>query len=219
MKPYPKYKDSGVEWLGVMPEEWKEIQLRRCLSGVSNGTTANQQDYTTDYPVARIETISSGKIDPTKVGYLNEDDVKEKFVLDKGDILFSHINSLECVGNCAIFDSENLLVSGMNLLRLQPNQKAVPAFLLYYTKNHFFKNLVQANSKHAINQVSVPSLTLKSLKILLPSKPEQTAIAEYLDRKTAEIDSLVAKKQRLIELYEEEKTAVINQAVTKGIDP
>ena len=57
------------------------------------------------------------------------------------------------------------------------------------------------------------------MKILLPSKPEQTAIAEYLDRKTAEIDSLVAKKQRLIELYEEEKTAVINQAVTKGLDP
>ena len=63
------------------------------------------------------------------------------------------------------------------------------------------------------------SSIIKSFFILLPSIPEQTAIANYLDRKTAEIDGLIANKERLIELYEEEKTAVINQAVTKGLDP
>ena len=57
------------------------------------------------------------------------------------------------------------------------------------------------------------------MKIQLPPSEEQTAIANYLDRKTAEIDALIAEKQRLIELYQEEKTAIINQAVTQGIDP
>ena len=60
---------------------------------------------------------------------------------------------------------------------------------------------------------------IRSLKIQLPPSEEQTAIANYLDRKTAEIDALIAEKQRLIELYQEEKTAIINQAVTQGIDP
>lgn len=58
-----------------------------------------------------------------------------------------------------------------------------------------------------------------SIKSPIPTSDEQTAIATYLDRKTAEIDALIADKKRLLELYEEEKTAIINQAVTKGIDP
>jgi type I restriction enzyme S subunit len=72
-----------------------------------------------------------------------------------------------------------------------------------------------------VNPGAVPSISMDKLRnFILPlSSSEQTAIANYLDRKTAEIDRLIANKERLIELYEEEKTAVINQAVTKGLDP
>lgn len=60
---------------------------------------------------------------------------------------------------------------------------------------------------------------INNFRLLLPTIKEQTTIAAFLDRKTAEIDSIIAKKERLIELYEEEKAAVINHAVTKGLDP
>ncbi len=73
-----------------------------------------------------------------------------------------------------------------------------------------------------VNRISIAHLTgekIKEVSLLAPTLSEQTAIAAYLDHKTAEIDSLIANKERLIELYEEEKKAVINQAVTKGLDP
>jgi type I restriction enzyme, S subunit len=67
--------------------------------------------------------------------------------------------------------------------------------------------------------VELSTQSLKDFQVPWPNKQEQTAIAKYLDRKTAEIDELIADKKRLLELYEEEKTAIINQAVTKGINP
>ena len=115
MKMYPAYKNSGIEWLGEIPESWEEVQIKRTVDRVANGTTSNQVDYVTDYPVSRIETISNGEIDYNKVGYLDEKDVEGSYLLEKGDILLSHINSLECVGNCAIYSSKKLLVHGMNL--------------------------------------------------------------------------------------------------------
>ncbi len=219
MKRYPKYKDSGIEWIGEIPEHWQDVQLKRCLRSVSNGTTANQVDHITDFPVSRIETISSGIIDTNKVGYLDKEDIEDKFILKKGDILLSHINSLEYVGNCAIYISEDLLIHGMNLLRLQSNQKTIPKFLLYYLKSHILKNQIQANSKHAINQVSLPSSSLKGLRIALPTNPEQQTIANYLGRKTHQVDTLIENKQKLIDLLKEQRAAIINHAVTKGLNP
>ena len=215
LDPNAELKDSGVEWLGKIPVGWEVKSFRYNASNFSNGTAAVQREFDTNYPVSRIETISTGKIDFNKTGFLNEEDALEKFKLDQGDILLSHINSLEYVGNCAIYNGSRLFYHGMNLLRIVPNQ--LPSWLFWYLKSYVFRSSIKAVCKHAINQVSVPANELKSLPIPTPPKPEQANIANFLDLKTKEIDSKIKKTQRIIELQKEYRTALISEAVTGKI--
>ena len=218
MKEYREYKDSNDSWIGDIPTDWKALSYRHLVANVSNGTTANQVDHETEFPVSRIETISTGKINFDKVGYLAQ--ALPENALKTGDIILSHINSLVYVGNCAIFDLDKPLYHGMNLLRIQPNTNVVnPKFHYYLVISHQFKKRIQSCSKHAINQVSLSISSLKSIRVSLPPLPEQKAIADFLDRKTAQIDTLIEKKQRQIDLLQEQRTALINHAVTKGLNP
>lgn len=213
-----KMKDSCIEWLGEIPEHWSQGQLRRVLHKASNGTTANQVDEITEYPVTRIETISTGKINWDKTGYIEKKDADVSYHLNKYDILLSHINSLDYVGNCAIYEEDKILIHGMNLLRLQPNNIIYPYYLLYYLKSFCFKRLIETEAKHAINQVSIPMSALKSLAIVYPSFLEQKGIVQYLDQQTVKIDKSISDAEKQIELLKEYRTALISEAVTGKID-
>lgn len=111
-------------------------------------------------------------------------------------------------------------VMDSHLIRVRPKQNfIIPKYLQMLINDSFYLfHQKKLQSKGSIME-GLNSSIVKSFFILLPSLPEQTAIAAFLDRKTEEIDSIIAKKERLIELYEEKKAAVINHAVTKGIDP
>lgn len=213
-------KETEIDWLKKIPIDWDETSLRHVSKSIGNGTTESQIDEGfTEYPVTRIETISSGSIDFGAVGYVNKFKGIDDYKLNNGDIVFSHINSLPMVGNCAMYISDKDLYHGMNLLRIQPNENAVPSFLIYLLKSHFFNEKVRAVAKHAINQVSVSTTNLKALPVLLPPKSEQRSIATFLDRKTEAIDGLIQKKEQLIDRLKEKRQALITRAVTKGLDP
>ena len=220
MKPYPKYKDSGLEWIGEVPEHWTHSELKFLLSGICNGTTATQIADETDFPVSRIETISTGQIDWNKVGHLREEDATDAYRLNSGDILLSHINSKEYVGNCAQYCAVRPLFHGMNLLRLEPKTSTVDGrYLLHLLKSNVVRVQERAICKHAINQVSIPMSDLKAIRVCFPSLEEQRRIALFLDAKTAQIDELIGKKRRQIELLMEYRASVISEAVTKGLNP
>lgn len=216
---YPAYKDSGIEWLGKIPKHWALKRIRHAVPSIKNGTTTAQVGYETDYMVTRIETISNGEIDYNKVGYVEHDATLDCYRLKTNDILLSHINSLEMVGNCSIYRGEKNLYGGMNLLRLRPAKSVVPVFLFWWLKNDKFSLAIKMIAKHAINQVSVPILSLKDIPLPWPPTKEQLAIAAFLDRETERIDALIEKKQRQIELLQEKRTALISHAVTKGLNP
>ncbi len=105
------------------PLDWSEVRLRDLLVLVRNGTTATQVDEPTPYPVTRIETISEGTIDFSKVGYLAKPELQHR--LSKGDILYSHINSVDHIGKVAKYDGSNVLYHGMNLMLLRPRTSVV----------------------------------------------------------------------------------------------
>ena len=219
-KPYPAYKDSGVEWLGVVPEHWEVGSLRRLIKSVGNGTTADQVDEADDtVAVSRIETISAGQINFEKVGHVGPQDVARRFLLNAGDILFSHINSLSMVGNVAIYSGGRPLLHGMNLLRIQPLSSISSEWLLYWLKSKNVRQEVESRAKPAINQASISTDSVRALPALIPLSSEQTQIARFLDHETARIDALIEEQQRLIELLKEKRQAVISHAVTKGLDP
>ena len=208
-QPYPEYRDTGNDWLPEIPDHWTCASFRHALNGIKNGSTATQVDEGENtVPISRIETISKGEVDFTKVGHVLNTTGLQTYKLNEGDILFSHINSLPMVGNVAQYLSDAPLYHGMNLLRLQASQKLDDRFLLWWLKSSFFRQSVEASAKPAINQASIGIEQLKSISCFYPALSEQQTIAAFLDYETARIDQLIAKQQRLIELLKEKILAL-----------
>jgi type I restriction enzyme S subunit len=218
---YPTYKDSGVEWLGEVPGHWDISSFRHCLSHMFNGLTATQVDEAENtVPVTRIETISHGVIDESKLGFIHLDEVRADRALLPGDILFSNINSLNMVGKCAFYPGGRTIYAGMNLLVLRPAAaKCYPLWLCWLVRSASFRSVVESLAKPAINQASVSQSSINSITVAVPPLTEQTQIAAFLDRETAKIDGLVAEQRRLMALLKEKRQAVISHAVTQGLNP
>ena len=218
-KAYPKYKPSGVEWLGDVPEHWEVKRLRHLLSSIRNGTSAIQVDEEESaLPVTRIETISKGIIDYDRIGYIEKFEGAKSYKLDAGDILLSHINSLSMIGNAAIYNGEKILYSGMNLLRLCPKKITDSKWLWYFIVQDGFRKTLSSRAKPAINQASLTTNQIREMSVVTPPLPEQQAIAVFLDRETAKIDALSDKVTTVIERLKEYRTALISSAVTGKID-
>ena len=217
--PYPAYKPSAARWLGDVPEHWEVRQFRTFCAGFNNGTSAEQLAVgQSDYPVSRIETISNGLVDYSRVGYLSERSSASAHILQKNDILISHINSFAKVGNSARYDGHQRLFHGMNLIRVTPLERVVPLYLEYLLKSEMFIWNMQQACKPAINQVSVTTAAIKGIRLPLPPLDEQAAIVRYLDDADQRIRAYVSAKERLIALLEEQRQAIIQHAVTRGLD-
>ncbi|MCI6644852.1 MAG: restriction endonuclease subunit S [Bacteroidales bacterium] len=221
MKRYESYKPSGISWIGEIPSHWETIKLKNLFLSFSNGTTAEQiKTGETEFPVTRIETISSGKINKNKVGYVQHFPMIEKFLLKSYDILLSHINSYEKIGNFAIVTENDLpIYHGMNLLRLIPREESISNYAQFYFKSLFFIRTMQCFCKPAINQVSVSSSKIKDILIPIPPLDEQKKIVEYLSTKTSLIDAQQSAREKEIRLLEELKQAEIANVVTRGLNP
>ena len=221
MKRYESYKPSGISWIGEIPSHWEIIKLKNLFLSFSNGTTAEQiKTGETEFPVTRIETISSGKINKNKVGYVQHFPMIEKFLLKSYDILLSHINSYEKIGNFAIVTENDLpIYHGMNLLRLIPREESISNYAQFYFKSLFFIRTMQCFCKPAINQVSVSSSKIKDILIPIPPIDEQKKIVEYLSTKTSLIDTQQSAREKEIRLLEELKQAEIANVVTRGLNP
>jgi type I restriction enzyme S subunit len=172
------------------PIGWVARKLADICLRISNGTSAFQSVERKGIPVTRIETISSGTIDQERVGYIDApSDNFERYILRHGDILFSHINSVEKLGNCALYESKpDMLIHGMNLLRLEVNRALVePYFLLAFLKSAEAKRFCQDNARRAIGQASLNTRDLGALQVPLPSISEQRRIADILKNQFAAI--------------------------------
>ncbi len=204
MERYEGYKDSGVEWIGEIPVGWKVKKFRYVFDLVTDKAENN-------LPKIGLENIESesGKFIETDTDF---DGDGIHFLL--GDILFGKLRPYLAKVYLADFQG-----------------KAVGDFFVFRSKGEvcerFGARLI--SSKRFIDTTNgstygskMPRVSwgfISDLLIAYPNIEEQTAIANFLDRKTAEIDALIAEKERLLELYEEKKTSIINQAVTKGINP
>lgn len=217
---YEEYKDSGIEWLGKIPSHWGIQPLKYLLLLIKNGATTTQVDETDKtVPISRIETISTGEINTSKVGYINPNAISESYKLDKGDILFSHINSLSMIGNLALKRDETTLFHGMNLLRLKVDASKInEEYFFWLLKSKNLRQVFEANAKPAINQASLSTNSIKNIYLNIPGEDEQTKIANFLHYETAQIDTLIEKQQNLIQLLKEKRQAVISHAVTKGLN-
>src|SRR3989338_1873111 len=200
MKQYSAYKDSGIEWIGRIPILWGIVPIRAlCYLGrgrvISNEEIANKAG---EYPVYSSQTSEDGLM-----GRLNTYDFDGEYVTWTTDganagTVFHRQGKFNCTNVCGTLKA-----------------KAGKVFLKYlpYVLNLGTKCYVRydINPKLMNNEMA-------GIRIPLPTITEQENISEYLDLKTAQIDDLITKKERMIELLKEERTAIINQAVTKGLN-
>jgi type I restriction enzyme, S subunit len=169
-------------------------RLDRLVLHIRNGLSVRQSREEDGLPITRIETISEGVIDPARLGYagLAENDCKN-WLLQPGDILFSHINSTAHLGKVAIYEGiPRKLIHGMNLLCIRPDTHRVnPKYLLYALRSHGFRRQLARTIKPAVNQASIAISDLKQLELAIPTVAEQRRIAEILDK----ADALRAKRR------------------------
>ena len=185
----------------------QKLTIQEIFKRIRNGLTVKNDANSGGLPITRIETISNGEIDLRRVGYSGiAEGEKDDWLLEKGDILFSHINSIAHIGKCAIYEgAPKKLIHGMNLLAFRADsEKLFPKYALYLLRSQTFKNQLAKSIKPAVNQASVTIADINKIEVDIPPLEEQKRIAAILDK----ADSLRRKRAQAIALADDFLRAV-----------
>jgi type I restriction enzyme S subunit len=203
-KPYPDYKDSGVEWLGEIPAHWEVKRLKYvsyCLDGQRIPLNSEQRSAMQgDYPYWGANCI----IDNVNRWLFNE----ELILLGEDGAPF-----FDSTKEVAFFVSGKIWVNNHAHV-LRPKKDIYARFLAYTLNMVDYRAFIDGSTRDKLTQND-----MNIIPIQYPSYSEQCAIAAFLDYETARNNALIAKKERLIELLQEKRAALISHAVTKGLDP
>lgn len=214
MKAYPTYKDSGVVWIGEIPEHWVKKKL-----GHSIDTIVPMRDKPThlkgEIPWIRIEDFEGKYIYGSKSnqGVTNE-------LVDKMNLKIYPVGTVLTTCSCSFGTSMIVkipMTSNQTFIGLVPKKNDLFEEYLFYQLKIWEGELERLLSGSIQKYLSRDNF--KSLSFLFPPLEEQTTIANFLDHKTAQIDAAIRKHRQLIELLQEHRAALINEAVTKGINP
>ena len=194
-------------------DEWKEVLFASNLERLENGANYNTNDKD-GVPMSRIETISTGRIDYTKVGHCSTPQKIEHYIMRYGDILFSHINSLKHIGKTAYYSAEEPLYHGMNLLLFRCKNNVDSKFFFFLINNTHFIRKCQILAKQAVNQASISTSDLKKIKVYIPDINEQSKIQKFLSL----IEKRIELQNKIIEDLKKLKSALADKlySSTKG---
>ena len=223
-KPYPAYKDSGVEWLGQVPEHWVQIPLKRLVRSIEQGWSPECESWPAEdgaWGVVKVGCVNGGRFRPEENKALPASlEPRPELGLREGDVLVSRANTRELVGSCVAVPQgyPNLLLCD-KVYRLRCGELVTPSFLAALITVHGRRVVeIEANGASA-SMVNIAQPVILNLPVALPGPSEQNKIMAAIDRETVRIDALVTKKTRFIELLHEKRQALITHAVTKGLDP
>jgi len=222
IKKYEKYKESGIEWLGEIPEHWGNTSIKNVLEiPITDGPHTTPELIDEGVPFISAEAIKNGKIDFDKRrGNISEQDYElfsKKYIPKVNDIYM--VKSGATTGNVAKLDVDMKFTIWSPLAVFRANvNKVIPEFLHLYLQSSNLRNAVEVSWSYGTQQ-NIGMGVLSNLNISLPTLSEQTQIANFLDHQTTIIDDLIGQKEKLIALLKEKRQAIINEAVTKGLNP
>jgi type I restriction enzyme, S subunit len=217
---YPKYKASGVEWLGAVPEHWDVTPLKHVVNLRSGGTPSktNLAYWDGDVPWASSKDLKSELLADT------QDHITD-FALEDGAASLVPAGSLLIVVRGMILAHTFPVVKALvpmainqDLKAVTPNAKLTVDYLAWVLRGASRETISRLDEAgHGTKALRMEAWT--SIPLPVPPLPEQTRIAAFLDQETAKIDALVAEQRRLMELLKEKRQAVISYAVTRGLNP
>ena len=215
-RPYPEYRNSGVEWLSRIPAHWSIERLKN-LATLNDEVLPESTDpsFELDYvDISSVDAIAG--INGTESVVFERAPSRARRVVRSGDVIVSTVRTyLRAIA--AIDNPESNLIVSTGFAVIRPRRMETSFACYAFRAPHFVERVV-ANSV-GVSYPAINASSLSCFRVPFPEVTEQRAIAAFLDRETARIDALVAKKQRLIELLQEKRTALITRAVTRGLDP
>lgn len=217
-KPYPAYKDSGVEWANHIPHHWQHAKLRWLALLYAGGTPSkNILEY---WEKGTIPWLNSGTVNQIKIRqpstYITEVALRNSSAkwIPKGAMTMALAGQGKTKGKVALLDID--ATCNQSMAAIVPHHLENSSFLFWWLTSNYqnIRNLAGGDLRDGLNLE-----LLGSINCLIPEKKEQTQIANFLDHETARIDTLIAKQKKLIALLKEKRQAVISHAVTKGLNP
>ena len=208
---YPAYKDSGVEWLGEIPEGWEVLSNKYIFNLKKDLVGKKSADYT--LLSLTLNGVIKRDMDNPQGKFPAEFDTYQE--VNKGDFIFCLFDVEEtprCVG---LSDFDGMITGAYTVM--EPFYRYDRKFLYYFYLNLDADKRLRPLYTGLRNTISKDNFF--SLKTFIPPLSEQTAIAAFLDDKTAKIDLAIAQKEKMISLLKERKQIIIQNAVTKGLDP
>ena len=222
-RPYPAYRDSGVEWLGDIPEHWDVKRLKEFatvrLSNVDKKTSdgedavqlCNYVDVYYNHKIEREIEFMPATATPSQV---------RRFSLRSGDVLITKDSETwtDIAVPAVVMEDLPGVLCGYHLAHIRPHEQHDGFFMARCIAAVGPRDQYHI-AANGITRFGLTGDAIRNGTLAIPPLVEQRRIAAFLDCETEKVDALVAKKERLIELLQEKRTALITRAVTKGIDP
>ncbi|MYC13561.1 MAG: hypothetical protein F4Y39_07515 [Gemmatimonadetes bacterium] len=223
LKPYPDYKPSNVEWLGDVPAHW-EVRRVKQVSWIQGGFAFSADSFGKEgVPVVRMNNIRRGVLALDDVVRIPEHQCKDAFALKEGDIIYGlsgSIGATGSLGNYAVVRKDDIPAQlNQRVARFRPVMgRITEGFLVRSIQIRVFYDQVLSHTTGTA-QFNVSTNDISNVALALPPVEEQRRVVCYLDLADERIRRYVRSRERLIELLEEYRQAVIHHAVTRGLDP
>lgn len=228
MKRYGKYKGSGIEWLGEIPEHWSLRNLeivakkdRYSITGGPFGSDLKNEEYTEKgVRIIQLQNIGVGEFRDDYKIFTSEDKANQlsSSNIFPGEIIIAKMAD-PVARACIIPDFDERYIMASDGIRLEVNTEQYDVKYIVYSINSKYFNFQAELNSTGTTRLRIGLSTLKKLKIILPTLAEQNQIAIFINHKTSIIDQLISEKSTLISQLQEKRKALIYEVITKGLNP
>lgn len=217
---YPTYKNSGVVWLGDVPEHWVSAKFARVILAIKDGTHGTFERLGDGEPLLSAKNVANGFLDiadnESLISQADHDSIVSNGFPSRGDLLLTIVGT---IGRACVYNLDKPMAFQRSVCFLRFTDRNSSRYFYYFSQSKFFQEQLVGRSKSSA-QAGVYMGDVAATSVVFPSDlEEQIQIARFLDHETAKIDALIEEQERLIELLKEKRQAVISHAVTKGLDP
>lgn len=214
---YDKYKDSGIAWIGKIPEHWEVRKLKNvCSTNNASLSDKTSKEFEFDYVDIGSVSFELGIHKTEKYTFQNAPSRARK-IARLGDIIVSTVRTYLRAIDIINSEEKEKYIYSTGFAVLSPLKNILSEFMIYICRSEYFTNQVSIYST-GINYPSINDTALKMINIVMPHLSEQQSIAYYLDQKCGEIDKLITLQEEMITKLQSYKQSVITEAVTKGLD-
>lgn len=213
-------KDSGVEWIGEIPKEWRKTQLRHCAtikSGITLGKSYSKDTVLIERPYLRVANVQGGYVDLNDLATIQvTPDEDLKYRLHSGDVLMTEGGDRDKLGRGCVWHGEiEPCLHQNHVFAVQTNETVLlPEFLEYLTASNVGRSYFDVTAIKTTNLACTSSSKVLAFTIPLPPIEEQIEIISYIKKRSLELNKLIMKKELLVQELERYKKSLIYEVVT-----